>query len=410
MEIYLVGGAVRDQLLSLPIKDKDYVVVGGSVEEMFDLGFSQVGRDFPVFLHPKTQQEYALARTERKSGQGYGGFSCEANKDVTLEQDLLRRDLTINAMAKDDNGQIFDPYKGQQDLENRILRHVSDAFIEDPLRVLRVARFAARFAHLGFEIADETIELMRHISESGELDYLTPERVWQELDKALSTEHPEVFFLQLRKCGALKVLFPEIDALFGVPQPEKWHPEIDTGVHTMMVLQSAAQLTGKKTIRFAALVHDLGKAITPKEQWPKHHGHGQKGLPVIKKLCQRIKVPNEYKELSLLCSDQHQNIHNAQELRAETIIKIFDKADVWRKPQRLDDLLICCHADIRGRTGFEAAEYPQSEYLTHCYQLAKDIDVQQIISEGFRGAEIKLQLSNRRVEAINQYKQSLKQL
>ncbi|WP_153915303.1 multifunctional CCA addition/repair protein [Shewanella sp. TC10] len=409
MKIYLVGGAVRDALLTLPIKDKDYVVVGGSVEEMFDLGFSQVGRDFPVFLHPKTQQEYALARTERKSGQGYGGFSCEANKEVTLEQDLLRRDLTINAMAQDDAGTIFDPYNGQRDLELRLLRHVSDAFVEDPLRVLRVARFAARFAHLGFDIADETIALMKQISESGELDYLTPERVWQELEKALSTKHPEVFFQQLRKCGALKVLFPEIDALYGVPQPEKWHPEIDSGIHTMLVLQSAAQLSDKKTIRFAAAVHDLGKAITPKELWPKHHGHGQKGLSVIKKLCQRIKVPNEYKELALLCSDQHQNIHNARELRAETIIKIFDKGDFWRKPQRLDDLLICCHADIRGRTGFEAAEYPQSDYLKHCYQLAKDIDVQQIISEGFRGAEIKQQLSNRRVEAISIYKQSLKE-
>ncbi|WP_144210249.1 multifunctional CCA addition/repair protein [Shewanella donghaensis] len=406
MKIYLVGGAVRDSFLSLPIKDKDWVVVGGSIEEMFDLGYSQVGRDFPVFLHPKNQQEYALARTERKSGQGYSGFSCDANKDVTLEQDLLRRDLTINAMAQDEQGNLYDPYGGMTDLENRVLRHVSDAFIEDPLRVLRVARFAARFAHLGFTIAKETIELMQSISGSGELDHLTPERVFQELDKALATQNPEIFFEQLRCCGALKVLFPEIDSLFGVPQPEKWHPEIDSGIHTMMVLQAAAKLTDKKTTRFAALVHDLGKAITPEALWPKHHGHGQKGLPIIKKLAQRIKAPNEYKELALLCSDQHQNIHNAFELRPETIIKIFDKADFWRKPQRLDDLLICCQADLQGRTGFEDSEYPQSHYLQQCFIIAKDVDVQQVITDGFRGAEIKQQLSIRRAEAIKEFKQS----
>ncbi|MEZ9367768.1 multifunctional CCA addition/repair protein [Shewanella sp. 10N.286.52.B9] len=406
MKIYLVGGAVRDGILSLPVKDKDYVVVGGSTEEMFALGYSQVGRDFPVFLHPKTQQEYALARTERKSGQGYSGFSCDANKEVTLEQDLLRRDLTINAMAQDDQGNLYDPYGGMADIESRQLRHVSDAFIEDPLRVLRVARFAARFAHLGFTIAQETIALMQSICDSGELAYLTPERVWQELDKALSSQNPEVFFEQLRSCGALKVLFPEIDALFGVPQPEKWHPEIDSGIHTMMVLQASAKLTDKKTIRFAALVHDLGKAITPAELWPKHHGHGQKGLPIIKKLVQRIKAPNEYKELALLCSDQHQNIHNALELRAETIIKIFDKGDFWRKPQRLTDLLLCCQADIQGRTGFEQAQYPQSEFLTHCFNIAKEVDVQQVISDGFKGAEIKQQLSIRRAEAISLYKKS----
>ncbi|MFS1439540.1 multifunctional CCA addition/repair protein [Shewanella sp. 10N.286.48.A6] len=406
MKIYLVGGAVRDGILSLPVKDKDYVVVGGSTEEMFALGYSQVGRDFPVFLHPKTQQEYALARTERKSGQGYSGFSCDANKEVTLEQDLLRRDLTINAMAQDDQGNLYDPYGGMADIESRQLRHVSDAFIEDPLRVLRVARFAARFAHLGFTIAQETIALMQSICDSGELAYLTPERVWQELDKALSSQNPEVFFEQLRSCGALKVLFPEIDALFGVPQPEKWHPEIDSGIHTMMVLQASAKLTDKKTIRFAALVHDLGKAITPTELWPKHHGHGQKGLPIIKKLVQRIKAPNEYKELALLCSDQHQNIHNALELRAETIIKIFDKGDFWRKPQRLTDLLLCCQADIQGRTGFEQAQYPQSEFLIHCFNIAKEVDVQQVISDGFKGAEIKQQLSIRRAEAISLYKKS----
>ncbi|ARD21519.1 MULTISPECIES: multifunctional CCA addition/repair protein [Shewanella] len=407
MKTYLVGGAVRDSLLSLPIKDKDFVVVGSTVEQMFDLGYSQVGKDFPVFLHPKTQQEYALARTERKNGQGYAGFSCDANQNVTLEEDLLRRDLTINAMAQDESGNITDPYGGQKDIEARVLRHVSSAFIEDPLRVLRVARFAARFAHLDFDIASETMALMTQITESGELEFLTPERVWQEVDKALSTERPEVFFQQLRKCGALAVLFPEIDCLFGVPQPEKWHPEIDSGIHTMMVLQAATKLSTNKAIRFAALVHDLGKGITPKELWPKHHGHGQKGLPIIKKLCQRLKTPNEFKELALLCSDQHQNIHNADELRPETIIKIFDKADFWRKPHRLDDLLICCQADIQGRTGFENADYPQSDYLKKCFILAQEVNVQEVIKAGFQGKEIKQQLSVRRIEAIKQFKQTL---
>ncbi|MGL4748678.1 MAG: multifunctional CCA addition/repair protein, partial [Shewanella sp.] len=327
MKIYLVGGAVRDSLLNLPIKDKDYMVVGATPEQMQQLGYRQVGKDFPVFLHPKTQQEYALARTERKVGLGYGGFSCYASPDVTLEQDLLRRDLTINAIAKDEEGNLYDPYQGIADIKARQLRHVSAAFAEDPLRVLRVARFAARFHDLGFEIANETLALMQHMSKTEELTALTPERVWQEVDKSLGGPNPEVFFQVLRQCGALKILFPEIDALFGVPQPEKWHPEIDTGLHTLMVLAQAALLTQEKVVRFAALVHDLGKAVSPKEDLPKHHGHGQKGLPLIKALCERLRVPNEYRDLALLVSDQHQNVHQAFELRAETIIKIFDKAD-----------------------------------------------------------------------------------
>ena len=407
MKIYLVGGAVRDNLLNLPIKDKDYLVVGATPEQMLQLGYRQVGKDFPVFLHPKNQQEYALARTERKVGLGYGGFSCYASPDVTLEQDLLRRDLTINAIAQDEDGTLYDPFNGMRDITERNLRHVSDAFIEDPLRVLRVARFAARFHALGFKIATETLALMRQISESDELNALTPERVWQEVDKSLAGPHPEIFFEVLNQCGALKVLFPEVFALFGIPQPEKWHPEIDTGVHTLMVIAQAALLTEDKSVRFAALVHDLGKALSPKEHLPKHHGHGQKGLPLIKALCSRLRVPNEMRDVALLVSDQHQNVHQAFELRAETIVKIFDKADFWRKPERLEQLILACTADMRGRTGFESNAYPQGEYLTQCFDVANNIDINAIIAAGFQGAEIKNALNLRRIEAVSQLKHKL---
>lgn len=404
MKIYLVGGAVRDSLLNLPIKDKDFMVVGATPEQMQQLGYRQVGKDFPVFLHPKTQQEYALARTERKVGLGYGGFSCYASPDVTLEQDLLRRDLTINAIAQDEAGNLYDPYHGIADINARKLRHVSVAFAEDPLRVLRVARFAARFHDLGFEIADETMALMQHMSQTEELTALTPERVWQEVDKSLGSPHPEVFFEVLRQCGALNILFPEIEALFGVPQPEKWHPEIDTGLHTMLVLAQATALTEEKAVRFAALVHDLGKALSPKEHWPKHHGHGQKGLPVIKSLCERLRIPNEYRDLALLVSDQHQNVHQAFELRSETIIKLFDKADFWRKPERLKQLLLACIADMRGRTGFEHHAYPQGDYLSACFLAANTVDVKAIIAAGFQGAQIKQALNSKRIEVVEQVK------
>ena len=404
MKIYLVGGAVRDSLLNLPIKDKDYMVVGATPEQMQQLGYRQVGKDFPVFLHPKTQQEYALARTERKVGLGYGGFSCYASPDVTLEQDLLRRDLTINAIAQDEEGNLYDPYNGVADIQARQLRHVSTAFAEDPLRVLRVARFAARFHSLGFKIATETMSLMQHMSQTEELTALTPERVWQEVDKSLGGPNPEIFFQVLRQCGALKILFPEIDALFGIPQPEKWHPEIDTGLHTLMVLTQATLLTQDKAVRFAALVHDLGKALSPKEHWPKHHGHGQKGLPVIKKLCERLRVPNEYRDLALLVSDLHQNVHQASELRAETIVKVFDKADFWRKPERLNQLLLACIADMRGRTGFEHQAYPQSDYLNACFLAANNVDIKAIIAAGFQGGQIKQALNLRRIDNVEQVK------
>jgi tRNA nucleotidyltransferase (CCA-adding enzyme) len=407
VKFYLVGGAVRDNLLKLPIKDRDYMVVGATPQQMFELGYKQVGKDFPVFLHPKTQQEYALARTERKTGSGYAGFSCDASPDVTLEEDLLRRDLTINAIAQDDKGQLFDPYHGMADIESKQLRHVSDAFVEDPLRVLRVARFAARFHTLGFTVADETLALMTQISQSGELQALTPERVFLELDKALSTDSPQIFIQVLHQCQALEILFPEIHALFGVPQPEKWHPEIDTGIHTLMVLEQAAKLSNENSVRFAALVHDLGKALSPKESLPKHHGHGQSGLALIKTLCTRIKVPNEYRDLALLVSDQHQNIHNIDQLRPETLIKIFDKADLWRKPHRLEQLAKACEADSRGRLGLENNPYPQAKYLEMSFKAASSIDVKPIIEAGFKGAEIKQQLQIKRINIVTEFKMNV---
>ncbi len=402
MKIYLVGGAVRDSLLGLEVKDKDFVVVGSTADEMLLSGFQQVGKDFPVFLHPRTKQEHALARTERKTGCGYTGFTVNASKHVTLEEDLLRRDLTVNAIAQDETGELVDPYGGRQDLDNKILRHVSGAFAEDPLRVLRTARFAARFAGLGFSIAAETLTLMTQVSESGELSALSAERIWIETEKALSYSQPRVFFEVLKQCDALKALFPEIHALFGVPQPQKWHPEIDTGIHTLMALEQAAKLTDDKQIRFAALTHDLGKAVSPKEHLPKHHGHGQKGIAIIKRLCRRLRVPNEYRDLSVIVSDLHQNVHSAFELKPSTILKLFDKTDVWRRPRRLNQLLLACKADIRGRAGFENHQYPQMDYLRNCYQAAAGIDVKNIIDSGMKGAEIKQELQHRREMKIAQ--------
>ncbi|MBM7073355.1 multifunctional CCA addition/repair protein [Shewanella sp. 202IG2-18] len=404
MNIYLVGGAVRDALLDLEVKDKDFVVVGSTPKQMLELGYQQVGKDFPVFLHPKTKQEYALARTERKTGSGYIGFTVNASQEVTLEEDLLRRDLTINAIAKDECGELVDPYNGQQDLDNRILRHVSDAFVEDPLRVLRVARFAARFSKLGFTIAPETLSLMREISTSGELTELSAERVWVETEKALSYSQPQIYFQILKNCGALNALFPEIDALFGIPQPEKWHPEIDTGIHTLLVLAQAAMLTEDKQVRFASLVHDLGKAASPKAHLPKHHGHGQKGISIIKSLSQRLRVPNEYRDLAIIVSDLHQNIHTAMELKPATILKMFDKMDVWRKPHRLEQLLLSCKADIRGRTGFENHEYPQMDYIQNCFNIANEIDVKAIVNTGLKGSQIKDELQRQREQVISQFK------
>ncbi|SMY17849.1 multifunctional CCA addition/repair protein [Photobacterium aquimaris] len=403
MQTYLVGGAVRDTLLGLPITDQDWVVVGTTPTAMLDLGYEQIGTDFPVFLHPQTKQEYALARTERKSGHGYTGFTCYAAADVTLEQDLLRRDLTINAIAQDQHGQLVDPYHGKHDLEHKILRHVSPAFSEDPLRVLRVARFAARFAHLGFTIAAETMALMQEIVISGELANLTPERVWKEWQKSLSSDDPQIFLTVLRQCGALAVIMPEIDALFGVPQPPKWHPEIDCGIHTLLVAKQAALLSDSTTIRFAAQVHDLGKALSPKDDLPHHKTHCRDGIKPIKKLCQRIKVPNEYRDLALLVCAQHTKIHHAQEMRANTFITIFDQIDGWRKPERIAQLATCCRADARGRQGLEDTLYPQADILIAVFDIAQAVSVKPIIAAGFTGADIKHQLAQSRIAAVDDY-------
>ncbi len=405
MQIYLVGGAVRDKLLNYPVKDKDWLVTQATIEQMLALGYQQVGKSFPVFLHPKTNDEYALARTEQKQGSGYTGFVCDFSPSITVEQDLFRRDLTINAMAESETGKIIDPFNGQKDLEQRTLRHVSDAFIEDPLRVLRVARFAARYHHLGFSVADETLALMTKISASGELQALTPERVWQETQSALTEQSPRVFFEVLKQTGALNALFPELDILWGIPNPAKWHPEVDTGLHTMMVLEQACLISDELAIRFAALVHDLGKGLTPKEKWPSHHGHELTGLKPIKQLCARIKVPNEYKELALLVSEFHTHTHKAFELKPSTVVKLFNKLDVWRKPERFEQFLQVCTADMRGRTGFENTPYPQTDYLRHAYQQAEQVSVQTIISEGVKGKQIREVLDKQRINVVAKYKQ-----
>ncbi|GHZ01123.1 multifunctional CCA addition/repair protein [Vibrio cholerae] len=400
MQIYLVGGAVRDQLLQLPVYDRDWVVVGSSPQAMLAAGFQAVGKDFPVFLHPNSKEEHALARTDRKTGVGYTGFACHYAPDVTLEDDLLRRDLTINAMAQDNSGQLIDPYGGQRDLAAKVLRHVSPAFVEDPLRVLRVARFAAKLHHLGFTVAEETMQLMAKIAQSGELQHLTAERVWQEWHKSLSTHHPEVFLQVLRDCGALAVVLPEIDRLFGVPQPEKWHPEIDTGIHTLMVAKQAAQLSDSLPVRFAAQVHDLGKGVTPPSEWPSHKLHCHTGLNIIESLCERIRVPNEFRDLALAVCAQHSNIHRADELKPATKLKVLGLLDVWRKPERLEQVLLCCEADHRGRLGLESEPYPQREIFLRAYQAALGVAVQAVIADGFQGKQIKEELDKRRVSAI----------
>ena len=406
MEIYLVGGAVRDSLLNLPVSEHDWVVVGATPEYMLENGYQQVGKDFPVFLHPVTHDEYALARTERKSGSGYNGFTCYAAPDVTLEQDLMRRDLTINAIAKSNDGELFDPYHGQRDIEQRLLRHVSDAFGEDPLRVLRVARFAARFAHLDFTVAPETQALMQHMAESGELEALTPERVWKETEKALQTQDPQVYFQVLRDCGALKVLFPEIDALFGVPAPAKWHPEIDTGIHTLMTLKIASTLTPDVDVRFSALCHDLGKALTPPQFWPAHHGHGPAGVKLVEKLCQRLKVPTHIRDLAKLVAEFHDLIHTVNKLRPETLLKLFDTIDVWRKPQRLEQMIMTSEADARGRTTFENNPYPQGDYLREAFEVASSVSNKEVLDAGFQGMAIRDELKKRRTQALADWKQT----
>jgi tRNA nucleotidyltransferase (CCA-adding enzyme) len=406
MQTYLVGGAVRDGLLNIAIKDKDWVVVGSTPAELINLGYSQVGADFPVFLHPKTKEEYALARTERKSGSGYQGFNCDFNPDITLEEDLMRRDLTVNAMAQNDDGSIVDPYNGQQDIKDKKLRHVSDAFSEDPLRVLRVARFAARFAHLGFTIAEETLELMRDIANSGELALLTPERVWQETERALGESQPWVYFQALRDCNALAVIFPELDNLFGIPQPAQHHPEIDCGIHTLMVLEQASKLTTDINIRWASLLHDLGKGLTREDILPSHYGHEQSGEKLVINVNKRLKTPNEFKDLSRLVCVYHTHVHRAFELKPQTLLKFFNNIDLWRKPERLQQILIACKADSRGRTGFEEVEYSQVEYITHIAEACLAVTATQFVEQGIQGKAIGEAIAKKRLEVIAQLTKS----
>ncbi len=402
MKTYKVGGCVRDRLLGLPVKDIDWVVVGTSSDAMLAAGYKPVGKDFPVFLHPETHEEYALARTERKTAPGYAGFVFHAAPDVTLEEDLARRDLTINAMAEDEGGNIIDPYGGQADLEQRLLRHVSPAFVEDPVRILRVARFAARFADMGFRIADETLQLMKQMVDNGEVDALVPERVWQETVRALAEDRPARFFEVLRDCGALARLFPEIDRLFGVPQPQEHHPEIDTGVHTMMVLQQAARLSDDTRVRFAALVHDLGKGTTPKDEWPRHIAHEARGVPLVRALCERLKVPRDYRELAELVTRYHLHFHRAAELRDDTFMRTLQALDAFRRPERFELFLLACEADARGRPGYEDRDLPQARIFRQAFEAARAIDASSLVAEGFKGQAIADELANRRTRAIHQ--------
>ncbi|MEJ6772659.1 MAG: multifunctional CCA addition/repair protein [Porticoccaceae bacterium] len=404
MKIYRVGGAVRDKLLDYPSDENDWVVVGSSPEEMVELGYQPVGQDFPVFINTKSGEEYALARTERKSGHGYQGFAFHTAPDVTLEDDLIRRDLTINAMAEDHDGSIIDPHGGQQDLANKVLRHVSDAFTEDPLRVLRVARFAARYHHLGFSIAAETLQLMTEISASGELQHLVAERVWKETDRALCERSPDIYIQVLRNCGALALLFPEVEKLFGVAQRADYHPEVDTGIHILMSLQQAARLSDSSPIRFSVLVHDLGKGITPDHVLPSHSGHEARGLPLVKDVCDRLKVPNEHRQLAMVVTEFHLLCHKAFELKPETILKLLKAIGALKSSSRLDDFLTCCEADARGRTGFEDRDYPSSAYLRQAREIVIKTDIADLVEAGISGAEIGLQLSLRQTAALAEFK------
>ena len=409
MQVYLVGGAVRDQLLGHPYHEKDYVVVGATPEQLLAQGYQPVGKDFPVFLHPETKDEYALARTERKSGQGYHGFEFYTDISVTLEDDLIRRDLTINAIAMDDDGKIYDPYHGHEDLNNKILRHVSDAFAEDPLRVLRVARFAARYHQYGFTIAEETLALMQQLANSGELKALTPERVWKETSRALMERDADVYFETLRQCGALKVLFPEIDALFGIPQRPEYHPEIDCGIHTFMSLQQACRANYSLDVRFAVLVHDLGKALTPKDELPRHIMHEERGVQPVNDICDRLKVPTNTKQLSIAVCKEHLKSHQAFTLKAGTLWRLLQRLDVLRRPERVEAFIQACECDSRGRLGLEDRDYPQARYLTEAMQLVRSIKASDLPAD-VKGPDIGEMLIQKRIEALAELKHRHAQL
>ncbi|MEY3338087.1 MAG: hypothetical protein RL245_1079 [Pseudomonadota bacterium] len=400
MEIYLVGGAVRDELLDRSVSERDWVVVGATPAELESRGYRPVGKDFPVFLHPQTGEEYALARLERKVAPGYRGFTTEFSPSVTLEQDLARRDLTINAMARDIAGNIIDPFGGRGDLDKRLLRHVSPAFVEDPVRILRVARFIARFAHLGFSVAPETLTLMRRMVDSGEADALVPERVWRELSRALDEPTPRAAIELLREVGALRVILPELDALFGVPQRPEWHPEVDTGEHTLLALQVAASRGASQAVRFAVLVHDLGKALTPRAEWPRHHAHETLGLPAIEALCARLRVPQEHRELGLLASRFHTHVHRGLELRTSTLLELLEHCDAFRRPARFVEFLEACECDARGRLGFAEKPYPQRARVEQAFEIARGISLTESEREGLDGAAIGERLRSKRLAAL----------
>ena len=401
MRTYLVGGAVRDRLLQRPVSDRDHVVVGASPDDLLALGYKPVGKDFPVFLHPDTGEEYALARTERKTGRGYHGFAVHADPAVTLEQDLERRDLTINAIAMDEAGGLVDPFGGVRDVEQRVLRHVSPAFVEDPVRLLRVARFAARFAPLGFTIAGETMALMQRMVRDGEVDHLVPERVWQETRRALGEPRPSAFLRVLRESGALAVLFPEVDALYGVPQRAEFHPEVDTGVHIEMVLDMAARLApGNDLVGFCALTHDLGKALTPDDVLPRHVGHEHAGVEPLRALAQRLRVPTEYAALAEQVCREHLNAHRAFELKPATVLRLLGALDALRRPERLEVFLAACEADKRGRLGHQDDDYPQATYLRKARTAAAAIGAGAFVARGLQGPAVGAAMEKARIEAI----------
>ena len=400
MEKYLVGGAVRDKLLGYPVKEQDWVVLGETPETMLSKGFRAVGKDFPVFLHPESHEEYALARTERKSAPGYKGFVVHADVYVTLEQDLLRRDLTINAIAMTPDGNIIDPYGGYKDLKNRLFRHVSPAFAEDPVRILRVARFAARYQHLGFKLAPETLQLMQTMIAAGEVDHLVPERIWAELFKALNEKSPSAFFYILRDCNALGIIFPEIDSLFGVPQPPKYHPEIDTGIHALMSLDQAALLSPKPEVRFAALVHDLGKALSPKDNLPHHYKHEINGLPVLEALCKRLRVPNHFKLLAHHVMEFHTHCHKVTELKPATLVDLLAALGAFKQHNQLSEFVAACEADAKGRTGLENNPYPQAAYLLAAAKTAVSVDTTVLTSGDLQGAQIGEAIRLLRIKAL----------
>jgi len=400
MQYFLVGGAVRDELIGYPFHERDWLVVGATPDQLLGEGFLPVGKDFPVFLHPETKEEYALARTERKTGHGYKGFSVSAAPEVSIEEDLLRRDLTINAIAKSAEGELVDPYGGREDIQAKVLRHVSPAFAEDPVRILRVARFAARYAHLGFTVHPSTMQLMQQMVAANEVDHLVPERTWKEFHRALGEQQPAVFIEVLRECGALQRIMPEIDNLFGVEQRPEHHPEVDCGIHALLSLERAVELSNNLRVRFASLVHDLGKAETPADILPRHHGHEERSIPLVNNLCERLKAPTDYKSLALHVAKFHTHCHRAFELKPQTLLKTLESLDGLRKPERVKEFVLCCQADAQGRTGFENAPYPQAQHFLDALQVIQGVSPQALIAEGIQGKALGEALRKERLNAI----------